>query len=140
MSAKKLLLISLSCILAACGPVKNPIEHQYQLNAYSSEKVTHLPSSASLLITPTEAVNGYQTNEMRYSKEAYTLSSFTKNNWVSPPANMLYSLLIQSFRHCGYFSAISSGNYISKTTYRLDTQLLKLQQNFVKNQASLNSR
>ncbi len=119
-------------LLSACSAIKNPIAHQYQLNAYSTEKLSYTPSSATLLITPTEATTGYQTEQMQYSKQTYALNSFAKNSWFSPPASMLYSLLIQSIQHSSYFYAVSSGAYISKTTYRLDTQLLNIRQNFLK--------
>lgn len=118
-------------LLSACSAIKTPVTHQYQLNAFSSEKIAHSPSRSTLLITPTEAVNGYQTEQMQYSTEPYSLNNFVKNSWFSPPATMFYPLLIQSIQHSGYFHAISSGAYNSRTDYRLDTQLLKIQQNFM---------
>lgn len=128
---QRLLAVSFS-LLSACSAIKSPVAHQYQLTAFSAEKIHPAPTQETLLITPTEAVNGYQTEQMHYSTQTHALNNFTKNAWFSPPATMLYSLLIQSIQHSGYFSAVSSGAYISKTGYRLDTQLLKLQQNFIK--------
>ena len=118
--------------LCACGAVKSPVTHQYQLSAFHADKMQRTATHTTLLITPTEAVNGYQTEEMHYSTTTYALNNFTKNAWFSPPATMIYPLIIQSVQHSGYFSAVSSGVYTSKTQYRLDTQLLKLQQNFLK--------
>jgi len=83
-------------------------------------------------VTPTAAIDGYETDQIRYTTKPFTLSSFAKNNWASPPATMLYPLLIQSLQQSGYFSAVGSGSYFSKTTYRLDTQLIELRQNFIK--------
>lgn len=128
------LLSIVVCIMltSGCGGIKSPITNQYQLTAFSTVKNAQHNPTVSLLITPTEAVNGYQTEQMQYTNEAFTLHSFTKNAWISPPATMIYALMLQSLQQSGYFSAISSGAYISKTQYRLDTQLLKLQQNFIK--------
>jgi cholesterol transport system auxiliary component len=125
------LILPVLCLLSGCA-VKNPITRQYQLNAFSAERVTSTPSDTTLLITPTEAVNAYQTEQMQYSTQLYALSRFGKTAWISPPATMLYPLLVQSVQGSGYFYAVSAGAYMSKTTYRLDTQLLKLQQNFTK--------
>jgi cholesterol transport system auxiliary component len=131
MNKLAILLTTSLTLLSACSAIKNPVTHQYQLNAFSSEKIASAPTHTTLLITPTEAVNGYQTEQMHYSTQQYSLNNFVKNSWFSPPATMFYPLLIQSIQHSGYFHAISSGSYNSKTDYRLDTQLLKIQQNFI---------
>ena len=128
---KPILLIASLFLLTACSAIKSPVLNHYKLTAYSSNKVAH-PSSTSLLVTPTAALDGYETDQMRYSTRPFTLSSYTKNNWFSPPAAMLYPLMMQSLQRSGYFSAVGSGSYFSKTTYRLDTQLIELQQNFIK--------
>ncbi len=133
---RTLLIASLS-LLAACSAVKSPVEHQYQLTSFSSMRLAKAPNQSTLLVTPTEAVNGYQTEEMIYSTRQYALSNFTKNSWFSPPASMLYPLLIQSLQHSGYFYAVSSGAYISKTDYRLDSQLIEIKQNFIKKPSEL---
>ena len=127
---KIILFVSLS-LIAACSAVKTPMMNHYKLTAYSTKQVAHT-SNATLLITPSAAMDGYETDQMRYSTRPYTLNSYTKNNWFSPPAAMLYPLLIQSLQRSGYFYAVGSGAYFSKTTYRLDTQLIELQQNFIK--------
>jgi cholesterol transport system auxiliary component len=44
---------------------------------------------------------------------------------------MIQPLLTQSLQSSGYFKAVSSGIYSDKTDYRLDSQLLMLQQNFM---------
>lgn len=128
---KTLALIASLFLLTACSAIKSPVTNRYKLTSYSSSRADHT-SSSTLLITPTTALDGYETNQMRYSAQPFTVSSYTKNNWISPPANMLYALLIQSLQSSHYFSAVGSGAYFSKTTYRLDTQLLELQQNFIK--------
>lgn len=128
---RSLLLIGLLTLLTACGPITPPVTNQYKLTQYSSKKSHISPSAYTLLITPPEAVASYQTEQMLYTTKPYTLNSFTKNAWYSPPASMLYPLLIQSLQHSGYFRAVGSGAYINHADYRLDTQLIELQQNFI---------
>lgn len=120
----------LTVLLSACSPIKNQITTHYQLTAFSTEKI-NANTSYSLLITPTQALAGYQTEQMQYLTKPYALSSFSKNSWYSPPANMIYSLLIQSAQKSHAFSAVSSGTYVNKTDYQLDTQLIELRQNFI---------
>ena len=50
---------------------------------------------------------------------------------------MLYPLLVQSIQRTGYFRAVSSSPYTQGADYRLDTQLLHLEQNFLKKPSSL---
>jgi len=69
---------------------------------------------------------------MLYIKKPYQLEAFSKNAWVDPPASMLYPLLVQSIQRSGYFAAVSSSPYTQGSDYRLDTQVLHLEQNFLK--------
>ena len=117
--------------LMSCSPVKVPITNQYVLSAFSSKKDSAKPHSATLKISNPEAAVEYQTSQMLYVKKPYRIESFANNAWASPPASMLYPLIVQSFQESGYFHAISSSVYAETSDYRLDTQLLRLQQNFL---------
>lgn len=118
--------------LIGCSPVKNIASHEYQLSAFSKKRLAANPSLISLMVTPPEAVSGYQTDQMIYIEKPYQIQSFAKNEWVSPPAEMLYPLLVQSLQDSGYFYAIASSPNTLETDYRLDTQLLNLEQSFLK--------
>jgi cholesterol transport system auxiliary component len=119
-------------LLMGCSPVKLPVTKEFQLSSYSAKKFASGPRTATLLVTAPEAVAGYQTEQMRYIQKPFQIESFAKNAWISPPADMLYPLLVQSLQRTGYFYAIASSPYNEKTDYRLDTQLLTLVQNFIK--------
>ena len=114
-----------------------PVTNQYQISGYSNKQLVSHPSPNTLLVTSPEAVAGYQTEAMLYVKKPYQLETFTKNAWVDPPASMLYPLLVQSIQRTGYFRAVSSSPYTQGADYRLDTQLLNLEQNFLKKPSSL---
>jgi cholesterol transport system auxiliary component len=118
--------------LMSCSPVKLPVTNQYQISSYSAKKWVKQNSHNTLLVTTPEAVAGYQTDEMLYIKKPYQLEAFSKNAWAEPPASMLYPLLIQSIQRSGYFYAVSSSPYTQGADYRLDTQVLHLEQNFLK--------
>ncbi len=127
---RKILLVSLLSLLATSCAIKAPVSNKYRLTQFSAEKLASTRTQHTLLITSPEAVEGYQSEQMIYSTKPFVLNSFTKNGWVSTPAGMLYPLLIQSLQQSGYFKAIASSAYADKTDYRLDTQLLEIQQNF----------
>lgn len=82
------------------------------------------------MVSQPEAVAGYQTEQMLYLKKPYELNAFTKNAWVASPAGMLLPLILQSLQSTGYFHAVSSSP-ADHADYRLDTQLIELQQNFI---------
>ncbi|HAZ7572218.1 ABC-type transport auxiliary lipoprotein family protein [Legionella sp. PATHC032] len=118
--------------LMSCSPVKVPVTNEYQLTAYSTKQLTRKPRPITMQVTLPEAVAGYQTEEMLYMKKPFKLEPFVKNAWTSPPADMLFPLLVQSLQSSGYFYAVTSSPYSEEADYRLDTQLLKLEQNFIK--------
>lgn len=118
-------------LLAACSPIKIPNSNEYKLEAYSDKQLTTHPSKLSILVATPEAVAGYQNEDMLYVKKPFELSSFANNAWMDPPAAMLLPLIAQSLQRSGYFYAVTSSTHSESTDYRVDTQLIKLQQNFL---------
>lgn len=111
--------------------IQTEVQHQYKLDSFSQKKFGYPKSRHALLVTQPEAVAGYQTEGMQYVAKPYELSSFVHNAWVGTPANMLFPLMLQSMQGTGYFFAVSSSPYSDKADYRLDTQLIALQQSFL---------
>ena len=135
----KIILLGFSGLyLVGCSPIKNQATNQYKLEAFNAHKLSNKKSTQSILISQPEAMAGYQTEQMMYIKKPYELSSFVHNTWISTPANMIYPLLMQSLQKTGYFYAVASGPYVDKADYRLDTQLIALQQNFLAKPSILN--
>lgn len=120
-----------------CSPVKIPLNNQYQLNAFSAKKMSSKPRAITLFVTPPEAVAGYQTQQMIYVNKPFQVGVFAKNAWANPPGDMLYPLMIQSLQKTHYFFAVTSGSYSDAANYRLDTQLLYLNQNFLTKPSTL---
>ncbi len=125
------LLLSACWTMIACSPIQNAISDQYKLETFSAKKKTDKHTSRSLLISQPDSIAGYQTEQMLYIDKPFELSNFAHSAWISSPANMLYPLITQSLQHSHYFYAVASGPDADKTDYRLDTQLIELQQNFL---------
>ena len=128
---KKTLLLAAYWLLTACSPIQNAISDQYKLESFSHKKIVAKQSTSSLLISQPDAIAGYQTEQMLYTDKPFELSNFAHSAWISSPANMIYPLITQSLQHTHYFYAVASGPNADKTDYRLDTQLIELQQNFL---------
>jgi cholesterol transport system auxiliary component len=133
MRALNFLFLSMAFLfLLGCSPVKTTVSNQYQLSKFSGKQYTSNRSHVSLLVTAPDAVAGYQTEQMLYIKTPFKVEAFANNAWTNPPADMLYPLMTQSLLISGYFYAVASSPYGDGSDYRLDTQLLRLHQNFLK--------
>lgn len=133
--AKKFLwflsLVPVALFLTSCGPIKTPPSSSYLIGDLNSGKMpatarTHL----TLLVSNPIANSGYQTSAMIYMITPYELKAFSNNRWVAPPAQMLLPIIVQALRQQGYFYAVVAPPFSGLTNYRLDAQLIKLQQEF----------
>lgn len=126
---KIFLIIFLVIILTNCGSIAvSPITY-YQLNDSEPVKLsTYLKSHLTILVSVPISNPGYQTSAMIYTLTPYELSSYVNSQWIAPPAEMLIPLLVQALRRTGYFYSVISSPFFGVTSYRLDTRLLKLQQ------------
>lgn len=128
---RSIILAILSSLMVSCSAIKIPVSNQYILDNYSHQQLSSRASKLSILVTSPDAVAGYQTEQMLYVDKTYALTPFTKNAWVSPPADMLFPLMILSLQRSGYFYAVTSGANSELTDYRIDTQLIELHQSFL---------
>lgn len=128
-SAVKYLRFILFISLTSCA-VSITQPNEYQLVGVNQKSYATRTSSKTILIALPLAASGYQSNSLLYLTKDYTLSSFVKNEWDVPPAEMLQPLLTKSIQNTGYFYAIVSAPSSVQTTYRLETRLQVLQQNF----------
>jgi cholesterol transport system auxiliary component len=102
--------------LTGCTSIKLPITELYQLTQFSHKTYKTPHGNNTLFVSP---------------PEAFEVKSFAHHAWLGAPAQMIHPLLTQSLQLSGYFKAVSSGIYSDKTDYRLDSQLLMMQQNFI---------
>ncbi len=135
-----MICLSAQLLLVACSPIKTEVTNQYSLTKYGTDKLVKNKSKTSILISQPEAMAGFTTEDMRYIEKPFEVSTFVHNSWVSSPGNMLYPLLMQSLQKTGYFFAVASGPYLDKADYRLDSQIITLQQNFLTKPSTMEFR
>lgn len=118
--------------LSGCSPVRVPPVSTYSLVSLSNSKaLKHFRTQLTLGVGVPTASPGFDTSNMVYMMTPYQLSQFALHRWVAPPAQMLLPIVVQALRDKGYFKAVVATPYSAKTNYRLDFQLLQLQQNFM---------
>ena len=124
-------ILSFTIGLVGCNPMAVSPIYYYQLDNLKPVKLpkcskTHL----SILVTMSIPNPGYETSAMIYTLTPYELGCYANSRWVAPPSEMLMSLLIQALQQTGHFCAVVSPPFVGMTSYRLNTRLLKLQQEF----------
>ncbi len=129
---KTLVALIIVFSLSACMPISLPVKKIYKLESFDSTAMQATPpANRSILISQPDAAEGYESEQMLYVQTPYQLSSFTENAWISSPANMLFPLLIQAFQSSLAFSAVTASPYANQVDYRLDSQVIAVQQNFL---------
>lgn len=117
-------------MLGACA-IKPSVVNQYQLTAYDASVQSKSKTHHTITVTQPMAMAGYDTEKMLYIIKPFQLSAFANNSWASAPATMLFPLITESLEKSGYFFAVVSGTGTDVTEYRLETELITLQQNFL---------
>ena len=132
----RLLLASLGLsALAACNalsPTPTPPPAFFSLD--NSRTASALPvaaaSAPTLVISPPRAAAGFDSQRIIYLRDPYRLEYFANSEWVDPPARMLGPLLVSALERSGAFRAVIQTPGSASGDLRLDTQIIRLQQEF----------
>lgn len=137
--------LALCSLLAACSILSNssaPALDTYTLgnaglpthdDAFADLKGrVASPSSAQVLLVDTpRAAAGYNSTRMVYVRQPLTQEAFTRSMWVDTPARMLAPLLVGHLQQSGMFRAVLQAPSGAQADLRLDTTVLRLQQDFL---------
>ncbi len=125
-------MVIFNLLLSACSPLRMPQQNTYAINNLEKAAVPHYGRSHNtLLVTMPTASPGYNSSNMIYMITPFELQSYAVNRWVAPPATMLMPLFVDALRRSHYFAAVVSPPFSGITTYRLNTNLQLLQQEFI---------
>jgi cholesterol transport system auxiliary component len=120
-------------LLAACAPLAPPQAERTNIYVLEAEPAAGAPRPKSdlvLEVTVPRARPGFDTPQMAYTRRANELEYFARNRWVDAPANMLAPLIAQALEHSGGFSAVVQAPTLVAADLRLDTEVVRLQQDF----------
>jgi cholesterol transport system auxiliary component len=134
------LAAALSLLLAGgCGALKvSPPSHVHSLSgprgaAMPLARSGKPPAAATLTLTvgPPHAAAGFDSPRMMYTRRPGQLEYFANNEWVDTPARMLAPLLVSAIENSGAFRAVVQMPTGAVGDLRLDTEILRLQQDFL---------
>ena len=124
--------------LGACGtlrPTTTPNTAFYTFERASAARTAAPRADAAataptLIINPTHAAAGFDSQRIIYVREAHKLEYFAHSEWVDPPARMLAPLLVAAVESSGAFRAVVLTPSAAAGELRLYTEIIRLQQEF----------
>lgn len=120
--------------ISACSllqPTTTPIPNFYALEGISSKAAAVAPASAlTLIVSPPHAAAGFDSQRMIYLREPYKLEHFAQSEWIEPPARMLAPLIVDAIVKTGAFRAVVLTPSTAAGDLRLDSEIIRLQQDF----------
>lgn len=127
-------------LAGACGTLRPASTAQpayYSLDSARSEAGTAkqapgtAPASAlTLIVNPPHAASGYDSQRIIYVRTDHKLEYFAHSEWVDTPARMLAPLIVSAVERSGAFRAVVLTPSAAAGDLRLDTEIVRLQQDF----------
>ena len=120
---------------SALSPGARPPPAFYALEAPPAPAGAVLPSGSNastrtLIINPPQAAAGFDSPRIIYVREPHRLDYFAHSEWVEPPARMLGPLMVAAIERTGAFRAVVLTPGAATGEWRLDTEIIRLQQDF----------
>ncbi len=130
--------LSLMAALSGCSatllPKPPPAAARYTLDGLAAWPAAPAaqPAEAApvLLLDPPRAAPGHDSTRMLYQRQPQQLEAFAFHEWAEPPARLLAPLLQQALQGSGAFRAVLLAPTSGSGGLRLETELVRLQQDF----------
>jgi cholesterol transport system auxiliary component len=123
-------------LLAGCAPLlPKPLQAPAQF-ALDDATPAVMPAKApaanapTLLVAAPRSAAGFDTRNIVYLRQAHEIEAFAYSQWVDAPAQMLAPLIVKAIERTGAFSAVLRAPAAAAAELRLDTELIRLQQEF----------
>lgn len=128
-------VVVLACagLLAACtGLQPQPALEQktFLLEAGPAANPPHPIADLIIEVDMPRARAGYDSDQMAYTRRAGEIEYFTRSRWADTPAHMLAPALAQALEASGAFRTVVRAPSPVSGNLRLDTELIRLQQDF----------
>ena len=86
--------------------------------------------AATLIVDMPRAAAGLDTRNIAYLRRPLEIEYYAVHQWVETPAHMLAPLLVRALQRSGAFRAVVAAPTVVVAGLRLETDLLRLQQDF----------
>jgi cholesterol transport system auxiliary component len=102
----------------------------YVLEAQTATAPAQVKRNLVLAVGLPHARPGFETPQMAYVRQPHELNYFVTSRWADSPARMLAPLLMQAMEQTDSFRAVVVAQGAARADVRLDTELIRLWQNF----------
>ncbi len=130
--------LTLLALIGGCTSSLLPKPPQ-QPSLYSLNDTTPVQAAAplattatrpTLIVNPPRAAAGFDTSHIVYLRAPHQIEYFAYNQWVDTPAQMLAPLIVRAIERSGAFSAVLLAPTAAAGQLKLDTEVVRLQQEF----------
>ncbi len=122
-----LLALTTAC---AIGPERSEAPTGHMLEWAGSEETAAEGLGVAIQVNMPAAYPGYQSARMAYRQERHTLRYFAYNRWADTPARLVGAALTEALSGTGLFEDVAAPGSRVRAAYRLDTDLIRLEQRF----------
>ncbi len=98
--------------------------------APTTPALTLLGPAPTLVVNPTRGAPGFDSQHIVYVRTAHQLEHFAHSEWVDTPARMLEPRIVAAVAAAGSFRGVALATSGMAGDMRLDTEVLRLQQEF----------
>jgi cholesterol transport system auxiliary component len=137
----------LPLLLPACGVIQPLLAPAATRNHYAlSDQIADAGTgvavaagtqAATLVVSPPRAAAGFDSPRMMYVRRAGQPEYFAYNVWIDTPARMLAPLIVSAVARSGAFRAVVPTPSPAGGELRLETEILRLQQDFLQTPGQL---
>jgi cholesterol transport system auxiliary component len=127
-------------LLSGCTGLQAPQSDSprlFMLDARPAIKAGQAKRNLVLAVSAPRAWPGFDTPQMAYLRQPHALDYFAVNRWVDTPSHMLEPLLAQALEQTKSFRAIVRAPGPVSADIRLETELIRLQQEFQTQQSQV---
>jgi cholesterol transport system auxiliary component len=124
-------------MLSACSTLQPPsppetsfylLDGKPQNETTTASRARH--TNSTLIVSPPHAAPGFDTQHILYTEVPHQLEYFAYSEWGDTPARMLAPLMVAALENQAAFRAVVLTPSAATGEWRLDTEILRLQQEF----------
>lgn len=129
--------IAVLCGCSILTPSNTLPPKQYSFDGATSRQTLRSPALASVknnaatvVVGIPRAASGFESRQMAYVRQSHQLEYFKQSEWIAAPASMLSPIIAAALESSGQFKAVIQAPTSVVAQYRLDVEIVRLQQEF----------